>query len=203
MVLSLLRDRSGLRLRGNCCCSFRQRRRYVDCTMGWSFPWETDVWSSEHPVYLWKDPWVWEMLIFSDWKEKKNKVPEELMSKKHVFAAHGSLEVLRVFRSIIFARLVVRECASRTISCLSQVPVVGDGRLALQPITNTSCYCSLSVYHLFYKSMLTMHLLIWFATFSWSFQEPTMSRSTVCHRAPWSGVWSWRLRAGDWRNLVF
>ena len=48
-----------------------------------------------------------------------------------------------------------------------------------------------------------MHLLIWFATFSWSFQEPTMSRSTVCHRAPWSGVWSWRLRAGDWRNLVF
>ena len=56
----------------------------------------------------------------------------------------GSLEVLRVLRSIIFARLVVRECASRTISCLSLVPVVGDGRLALQPITNTSCYYSLS-----------------------------------------------------------
>ena len=28
-----------------------------------------------------------------------------------------------------------------------------------------------------------------------------MSRSTVCHRALWSGVWSWRLRAG--RNVVF
>ena len=59
-----------------------------------------------------------------------------ILSKKHV----------GFFGSII-ARLVVRECASRTISCLSQVPVVpvvGDGRLALQPITNTSCYYSLS-----------------------------------------------------------